>query len=139
VEYVGVEEWSPLDDLMPFDELSALERDVLLKGSLLIVVRRPDGSPRAGKKVVIRGCGFVWGKTSAVTGRDGSASVEAPIGRVEIEVGRVREEAWVSLDRETFVAITYWATTGLLTRVALAGRCLRRLHSRAIPAARSVW
>jgi hypothetical protein len=59
VEYVGVEEWSPLDDLMPFDELSALERDVLLKGSLLIVVRRPDGSPRAGKKVVIRGCGFV--------------------------------------------------------------------------------
>jgi hypothetical protein len=34
------------------------------------------------------------------------ASVEAPIGRVEIEVGAVREEAWIGLDVETVVEIT---------------------------------
>jgi len=43
---------------MPFDEWTPLRRDVLLKGSLLVVVRARDGSPLAGKKVTIRGCGF---------------------------------------------------------------------------------
>jgi hypothetical protein len=54
-----VDDWSPLDELMPLDEWSALERDVLLKGSILVVVRGRDGSPRAGKQVTVRGCGFV--------------------------------------------------------------------------------
>jgi hypothetical protein len=41
-------DWSPLED------------DVLLKGSLLVVVRsRRDKRPLPGKRVVVRGCGFV--------------------------------------------------------------------------------
>jgi hypothetical protein len=39
-ENLTVDDWSPLDDLMPFEEWSALDRDVLLKGTLLVVVRR---------------------------------------------------------------------------------------------------
>ena len=42
-----MEEWSPL------------EEDVLLKGSLLVIVRGRDGLPREGKKVRVKGCGFV--------------------------------------------------------------------------------
>jgi hypothetical protein len=38
---------------------SPLERDVLLKGLLTVVVRRRDGSPCRGERVVVRGCGFV--------------------------------------------------------------------------------
>ncbi len=41
------------------DDWSPLEEDVLLKGTLLVTVRRPDGRPRAGQRVVIKGCGFV--------------------------------------------------------------------------------
>ena len=40
-------DWSPLED------------GVLLKGTLTVVVRRPDGRPRAGWRVVVKGCGFV--------------------------------------------------------------------------------
>ena len=40
-------------------EANWTERDVLLKGSILVVVRARDGSPRAGMRVTIRGCGFV--------------------------------------------------------------------------------
>jgi len=36
-----------------------LQDDVLLKGMLTVVVRRQDGNPCGGEKVVIRGCGFV--------------------------------------------------------------------------------
>jgi hypothetical protein len=43
---------------------------------------------------------------SAVTGKDGTASVEAPLGKVELRVGDVREEAWVAVDLETVVEIT---------------------------------
>jgi hypothetical protein len=42
----GMDDWSPL------------EEDVLLKGRLTVVVRRRDGRPRAGQRVMIRGCGF---------------------------------------------------------------------------------
>jgi hypothetical protein len=42
-----MEEWSPL------------EEDVLLKGSLLVIVRGRDGRPRAEQRVVVKGCGFV--------------------------------------------------------------------------------
>jgi hypothetical protein len=41
------------------DDWSPLEEDVLLKGSLLVIVRGRDGRPRPGKTVVVRGCGFV--------------------------------------------------------------------------------
>jgi len=44
---IAMEDWSPL------------EEDVLLKGSLYIVVRGPDGRPRAGRRVLVKGCGFV--------------------------------------------------------------------------------
>jgi hypothetical protein len=54
-----VDEWSPFDDMMPFDRIGPLQREVLLKGSILVVVTGRDGSPRVGKKVTIRGCGFV--------------------------------------------------------------------------------
>ena len=54
-----VDDWTPLDDAMPFDEGTPLQRDVLLKGSLLVVVTDREGSPRAGVKVTIRGCGSV--------------------------------------------------------------------------------
>jgi hypothetical protein len=40
-----------------------------------------------------------------VTGRDGSVTLEAPLGRVEVCVGSIREEAWVGLDLETEVEI----------------------------------
>lgn len=40
-------DWSPLED------------DVLLAGTLTVVVRRRNGRPRAGLRVVVRGCGFV--------------------------------------------------------------------------------
>jgi hypothetical protein len=40
-------------------EWSPLERDVLLKGLLTVVVRRRDGRPASGQRVSIRGCGFV--------------------------------------------------------------------------------
>ena len=53
-----VDDWTPLDDAMPFDEGTPLQRDVLLKGWLLVVVRARDGSPMAGMKVRVRGCGF---------------------------------------------------------------------------------
>ena len=53
-----MDDWTPFDDTMPFDERTPLQRDVLLKGWLLVVVTDRDGSPRAGKKVTIRGCGF---------------------------------------------------------------------------------
>jgi hypothetical protein len=39
----------------------------------------------------------------AVTGRDGVATVEAPLGRVEIAIGSAREVAWVAVDQETEV------------------------------------
>ncbi len=55
---IPVDDWSPLDDAMPFDGGTPLQRDVLLRGWLLVVVTARDGSPRAGKKVTIRGCGF---------------------------------------------------------------------------------
>lgn len=38
---------------------SPLEDDVLLKGMPTVIVRRHDGLPCAGKRVIIRGCGFV--------------------------------------------------------------------------------
>jgi hypothetical protein len=41
-------DWSPLED------------DVLLTGTLTVVVRgRRDGRPRTGVRVAVRGCGFV--------------------------------------------------------------------------------
>lgn len=40
-------DWSPLGD------------DVLLKGTLTVLVRRPDGRPYPGRRVVVRACGFV--------------------------------------------------------------------------------
>jgi hypothetical protein len=40
-------DWSPLDG------------DVLLKGTLRVLVRGRDGRPRPGKRVVVKGCGFV--------------------------------------------------------------------------------
>lgn len=43
----AMEEWSPL------------EEDVLLKGSLLVIVRGRDGRPRPDKRVMVKGCGFV--------------------------------------------------------------------------------
>jgi hypothetical protein len=42
-----MEDWSPL------------EEDVLLKGSLLVIVRGRDGTPRPNKQVLVKGCGFV--------------------------------------------------------------------------------
>ena len=48
-----MDDWTPLDDLMPFDEWTPLQRDVLLKGSLLVVVRSHDGSPRVGEEVPV--------------------------------------------------------------------------------------
>ena len=41
----------------------------------------------------------------AVTGSDGSVTLEAPLGRVEVCVGSAREEAWVGVDLETVVEI----------------------------------
>ena len=41
-----------------------------------------------------------------MTGADGIASVEAPLGKVEVSAGRVVEEAWVGVDLETVVEIT---------------------------------
>jgi hypothetical protein len=41
------------------NDWSPLEEDVLLKGTLTVVVRRGDGRPAAGQRVAIRGCGFV--------------------------------------------------------------------------------
>jgi hypothetical protein len=41
-------DWSPLDE------------DVLLKGTLFVrVMSRASGTPLPGKRVVVRGCGFV--------------------------------------------------------------------------------
>jgi len=42
-----MEDWSPL------------EEDVLLKGSLQVIVRGRDGRPRPERRVVVKGCGFV--------------------------------------------------------------------------------
>ena len=41
------------------DDWSPLEEDVLLKGTLQVIVRRRNGHPRPGAKVLVRGCGFV--------------------------------------------------------------------------------
>lgn len=38
---------------------SPLEEDVYLKGLLTVVVQRPDGRPCRGRRVIVRGCGFV--------------------------------------------------------------------------------
>jgi hypothetical protein len=37
---------------------SPLERDVLLKGTLTVIVRRADGAPCRNQRITIRGCGF---------------------------------------------------------------------------------
>jgi hypothetical protein len=45
---VAMSDWSPL------------EEDVYLKGTLLVrVTSRKDHRPRVGKRVQVRGCGFV--------------------------------------------------------------------------------
>jgi len=41
------------------NDWSPLEVDVLLKGSLLVIVRTRSGRPRVGMTVIVRGCGFV--------------------------------------------------------------------------------
>jgi hypothetical protein len=41
----------------------------------------------------------------AVTGRDGTATLEAPLGKVVVTIGSRREEAWVGVDQETVVEI----------------------------------
>jgi hypothetical protein len=41
----------------------------------------------------------------AVTGRDGIARTEAPLGKSTVIVGGKEEEAWVGVDQETFVEI----------------------------------
>jgi hypothetical protein len=41
----------------------------------------------------------------AVTGRDGRATLEAPLGRVEVSIGARREVAWVGIDQETEVVL----------------------------------
>lgn len=38
---------------------SPLEEDVLLKGTLTVLVLSRSGRPCSGQEVVIRGCGFV--------------------------------------------------------------------------------
>jgi len=38
---------------------SPLERDVLLKGTLTVIVSDADGKPCPRRRVTIRGCGFV--------------------------------------------------------------------------------
>ena len=38
---------------------SPLEEDVWLKGTVTVVVTRPDGRPCRDHPVVVRGCGFV--------------------------------------------------------------------------------
>jgi hypothetical protein len=43
---------------------------------------------------------------SAVTDQDGTASVEAPLGKVDISVGNAHKEAWVAVDLETVVEVT---------------------------------
>jgi hypothetical protein len=44
----SMDDWSPLKD------------DVLLKGTLLVIVRgRRDGRPQSGNRVVVKGCVFV--------------------------------------------------------------------------------
>jgi hypothetical protein len=40
-------DWSPLED------------GVLLKGSLTVIVTRSNGRPCPGRRVEVRGCGFV--------------------------------------------------------------------------------
>jgi len=41
-------------------ENSPLERDVFLKGTLLIIVRgRRDGRPKPHQRVLVQACGFV--------------------------------------------------------------------------------
>lgn len=42
---------------------------------------------------------------TAVTDDDGIASVEAPLGRVEVRAGRAREVVWVAVDVETVVEL----------------------------------
>ncbi|MFN0059527.1 MAG: hypothetical protein ACKVX7_13805 [Planctomycetota bacterium] len=43
----------------------------------------------------------------AVTGRDGSVSVEAPLGKVHVTVGKCTEEVWVGAESETVLEFTY--------------------------------
>ena len=41
----------------------------------------------------------------AITGRDGIATLEAPLGHVEVSIDSQREEAWIGVDGETVVEI----------------------------------
>lgn len=42
------------------DNWSPFEKDVWLKGELLVIVRgKDDGRPLAGQRVVVSACGFV--------------------------------------------------------------------------------
>jgi hypothetical protein len=38
--------------------------------------------------------------TTAVTGRDGIARLEAPLGKVEVLMGEAIEEVWIVVDEE---------------------------------------
>jgi hypothetical protein len=38
---------------------SPLDDDILLRGTLTVVVRRRNGLPSIGRMVTVRGCGFV--------------------------------------------------------------------------------
>jgi hypothetical protein len=41
------------------DDWSPLQDDVLLKGTLLVIVRGRDGKPKTNKRVAVHACGFV--------------------------------------------------------------------------------
>jgi hypothetical protein len=43
--------------------------------------------------------------TTAVTGRDGSVVVEAPLGSLQVCIGRLVERVWSAVDLETVVEI----------------------------------
>jgi hypothetical protein len=41
------------------DDWSPLQDDVLLKGTLLVIVRGRDQKPKVNKRVAVHACGFV--------------------------------------------------------------------------------
>jgi hypothetical protein len=50
----------PNQETIDMSEWSPLEGDVLLKGTLRVIVRgRRDRRPRAGQRLLVKGCGFI--------------------------------------------------------------------------------
>ena len=63
---------------------------------LVSAIRRGDGHPQQSRRALIKACAG----TTAITGRDETATLEGRRGHVEVPIGHCRQEVWLVVDHE---------------------------------------